>query len=189
MFSEDISRYIDVMIRSIEKDPNTGLDSVYIQHPDDLPVPSKNDVSESFVYLTIHPIEPVKDIASLNSYVDGILAGDFRPDFTRLAQETKLKSHILSLGFSRDDNVELPLLSLSKEYLLDVSDNAGIREVYGPKNLQVKTFDSDKHTFLHRINYDIIIFPDSDSVSDFVPKSHRFGEPYITPISIFRSSD
>lgn len=186
MFSEDISRYIDIMIRSIEEYPDIELGCVLIQHPDDSYVPPENEVSESFVYLAIHPIKQVKDIASLNSYVDGILAGDFRPDYTMYAQEIKLKSHILSLGFGRDDNVELPLLSFSKDFLLRADDSTVIREFYGPKNLQVRTFDSDKHTFLHRINYDLIIFPDSDVASEyFLTVSHKFKQPYMIPSKAF----
>ncbi len=185
MFSEDICRYIDAMKKSIEEHPNIRLGSVLIQHPDTLP--SKGSLSESFVSFAIYPITPAKDIVSLNSYVDEILLNVFEPDPIKHAQKEKVKSHIPSLGFSINDNVRLPLLSFSKEYLLSTDDNVVVEELYGNNIHLVRGFGSD--TFMHRINYDIIVFPDSDTASQFVPKSHRFGEPYIAPMSIFKSSD
>jgi len=185
MFSEDINQYIDAMIKSIKEHPDIELYSVLIQHPDTLS--SKGALSESFVYLAIHPITPAKDIVLLNSYIDEILAEDFRPNYTMHAQEEKKSHHIPSLGFSRNDNVRLPLLSLSKEYLLSTDDNAVIEELYGNNIHLIR--GSGSGTFIHKVNYDVIVFPDSDTASQFVPELHRFGEPYIAPINIFKSSD
>ncbi|MCK5372938.1 MAG: hypothetical protein KAJ20_01220 [Candidatus Aenigmarchaeota archaeon] len=187
MFSKDISRYIDVMIKSIEKHPNINLDSVYIQSPDDASVPSKNEISESFVYLAIYPKTQVNDFDSLNSYVDEILFEDFRPDSIKSAQEEKKSHHIPSLVTNEKSDVRLPLLSLSKEYLLSKNNNAVLRELHG-NNIHLSG-GSDSDTLIHKVNYDIIIFPDSDIASQFVPESHRFGKPYIASMSIFRSSD
>ncbi|NOQ38367.1 hypothetical protein GQ472_05770 [archaeon] len=175
------------MIKSIEKHPNIELDSVYIQSPDYSSVPSKNEFSESFVYLAISPKKQVNDLDSFNSYVDETLFRYFRPDSITYAQERQAKSHIPSSGFSRDDKLILPLLFLSKEYLLSADDNAVVKELYGLKYPLVRTLRTDKNSFVHRINYSLIVFPDSDIASEyFLTVSHKFKEPYIVPFESFQ---
>jgi len=185
MFSEDISRYIDAFIKSIEKHPNIELDSVYIQSPDNSSVPSKNEVSESFVYLAIYPKTQVNDFDSLNSYVDEILSEYFRPDSIRSAQEKKKSHHIPSLVTNEKSDVGLPLLSLSKEYLLSTDDNAVIREFHGNNIHFIR--GSGSGTFIHKVNYDLIVFPSSDIASKyFLTVSHKFKEPYTVPFESFQ---
>ncbi|MCK5594041.1 MAG: hypothetical protein KAI18_02245 [Candidatus Aenigmarchaeota archaeon] len=172
----------DFILKLLKEIPDLELNSELYQEPDPLIIPTPGATFESFMYYSVSPTNPTYDADSLNRYVNENILPHFRPDNLQLAKEIKEKRHIFDFGNSK---LSLPLLSSSKQYLLEIEDRAVVKEIFGVSlEKLISGHKGDRSTFYHRINYDIAVFPDKDiSLEYFTPRSHTFKEPFTVPMS------
>ena len=106
----------------------------------------------------------------------------FRPEYITLAKERKRKRSMSSYG---EDQLILPLLSSSKEYLLDKDDHSVIRQrLCGTHNPFIINHANEKDKLMLQIDYDIIVFPDKYLAKEYFSQNlHTFKELYTIPMS------